>query len=175
MERFTFFWLEEPFSQWTLFDMEIDGVIYNSCEQFMMAEKARKFEDYDAEQAIMEATHPRDQKAIGRRVRAFDEDRWNAVARDIVYVGNQAKFSQNEDMKEQLIATAGTTLVEASPFDKVWGIGLAADDPLAQSRETWQGKNWLGQVLTVLRDDILAGRERTEEDFLFGLPWSLSS
>jgi len=120
----------------------------------MMAEKARLFCDEDAHRAIMSASCPRDQKVMGRRVRNFDKERWHAVARQIVYAGNYAKFTQNQPLMRQLLATAGTTLVEASPHDNIWGIGLSEDDPRAQSRDTWQGWNWLGEVLTTLRDNL---------------------
>ena len=68
-----------------------------------------------------------------------------------MFQGNYAKFTQNPDLLKTLIDTIGTTLVEASPYDKVWGIGLAEDDPKALNRETWEGTNWLGEVLTDLR------------------------
>ena len=145
------------FSQWERRDFIVDGTQYNCCEQYMMASKARLFDDKEAERRIMRKTHPSDQKALGRLVRNFDAGKWNDVARDFVYEGNYAKFSQHEDFKQKLLATAGTTLVEASYKDRIWGIGRGEDDPLALSRETWLGTNWLGEVLTKVRDDLIAG------------------
>lgn len=166
-EKFTLFY-GGYFSQWYRSQhnqFEVDGLSYNCAEQFMMAEKARLFEDSKALKKIMKLTHPRDQKMVGRDVKNFDEGRWNAVARDRVYLGNYAKFTQNKGLKLELLATQGTTLVEASPTDKIWGIGRAEDDPLALDRKTWRGTNWLGEVLTKLRDDLIAGVKSEKFDW----------
>ena len=153
-EKFTFFW-RGPFSQWTSSPFEVDGIWFNCAEQFMMAEKARLFSDTDTLVKIMAATSPKEQKRLGREVQGFDKEKWDAQAREIVYRGNYAKYKQNDDLRAELFATAGTTLVEASPVDKIWGIGLAADDDDAQDRSTWRGLNWLGEVLTKVRDDLM--------------------
>ena len=162
-ERFTFFW-SGPFSQWHPSRFTIDDAIYVTAEQYMMAEKARLFRDEDIRQHILATTDPREQKALGRKVRFFDANRWNAVARDVVYRGNRAKFTTHRDLLTVLLATAGTTIVEASPLDTIWGIGLAADSPDARDRSTWQGTNWLGEVLTRLRDTLI------EEEKAGGIP-----
>jgi ribA/ribD-fused uncharacterized protein len=153
-EQFTFFW-HGPFSQWHGCRFKIDGVVYNCTEQYMMAQKAVLFKDDDALAKIMAATSPRIQKGLGRKVRGFNQSKWDACAREIVYRGNWAKFTQNDDLRQMLLATAGTTVVEASPSDTIWGIGLGEDDPRAADRKTWRGKNWLGEALTRVRDDIL--------------------
>lgn len=153
MERFTFFW-QGPFSQWHRCSFTLDGIEYNCAEQFMMHQKAAFFDDVEVASAILRAPDPKTQKALGRKVSGFEEGKWNEVARRIVYIGNRAKFTQNNDLKARLLATKGTTLVEASPYDTVWGIGLLATDHRASSRETWNGTNWLGEVLTALRDRI---------------------
>ncbi len=153
-ERFTFFW-SGPFSQWHPSNFTIEGERYATAEQYMMAEKARLFRDEDIRLRIMATADPRDQKALGRKVRYFDADRWNAVARDVVYRGNRAKFTTHRDLMTILFNTEGTTIVEASPLDTIWGIGLGADSPDAQDRATWRGTNWLGEVLTRLRDTLL--------------------
>src|SRR5690242_18213405 len=93
-DHFVFFW-GGPYSQWAKYQMEIDGVTYNTCEQYMMAEKARLFGDTEAEAAIMAVSNPREQKALGRKVKGFDGERWMAAAEEIVYRANLAKFSQN--------------------------------------------------------------------------------
>lgn len=152
---YTFFY-SGPFSQWHRCRFTVDGVEYCSAEQYMMHQKALLFGDGEIAEQIMQATHPRVQKALGRKVRNFDADRWTAVCRDIVYRGNYAKFSQNEDKKAALLATTGT-LVEASPYDRIWGIGLGADDPRRLDPKTWKGTNWLGEVLTKVRDDLAGG------------------
>lgn len=160
---FTFFW-RGPFSQWHICKFTVDGVEYNCAEKYMMAEKARLFQDDEVLHQILEASSPRRQKDLGRSVRNFDETKWNEVARDIVYRGNMAKFTQNPDLWKCLKETEGTELAEASPFDRVWGIGLSEDDPRALDKKTWLGKNWLGEVLTKVRDDILSGVTDEEEE-----------
>jgi ribA/ribD-fused uncharacterized protein len=155
-EQFTFFW-HGPFSQWHGCRFKIDGVTYNCAEQYMMAQKAVLFKDEDALAKIMATDSPRIQKGLGRKVRGFDQSKWNSRAREIVYRGNWAKFTQNDDHQKLLLATKGTTIVEASPSDTIWGIGLGEDDPRAWDRKTWRGKNWLGEVLNRVRDDILKG------------------
>lgn len=155
MERFTFFW-SGPFSQWHHSPFVIEGVTYNCAEQYMMAEKARLFGDAQAEARIMASPDPSDQKRFGRQVQGFSEEKWNAVARDIVKRASQAKYEQNPDLRDVLLATEGTTLVEASPHDRIWGIGLRKEDPRAQERSRWLGTNWLGEVLTEVRDGMLA-------------------
>lgn len=155
-EKFTFFYrTASEFSQWHPCEFEIDGNHFNCAEQWMMYGKATLFGDEEIAQKILRTSHPRDQKKLGRKVKNFDDATWQANAKEIVYQGNYAKFTQNDKLKEVLLATAGTTLVEASPTDKIWGIGLDENDARAYSRETWQGTNWLGEVLTQLREDLL--------------------
>lgn len=152
-EKFTYFW-GGPFSQWLASNFEVQGVKYNCAEQYMMAMKAKTFNDEDTRRLIMEAENPKEQKALGRKVKNFNADVWNGVAKAYVFIGNCHKFTQNPDLLKTLMDTKGTTLVEASPYDKIWGIGLKADDPKVKSRDTWQGTNWLGEVLTDLRNNL---------------------
>jgi len=149
-EEFVLFW-GGKFSQWHKADMVIDGVEYNCCEQYMMSEKARLFGDNDSESKIMESRNPREQKALGRKVKNFDADKWNEVSRIVVFKANFAKFSQNDDCFEELMDTGEKTIVEASPYDKIWGIGLAASDVRALDRSTWNGTNWLGVAIVEVR------------------------
>ena len=162
MERFTYFW-NGPFSQWEPCHFVIDDVEYNCAEQYMMAEKARVFGDEDILEQILEAEDARTQKALGREVYPFDVDQWeedesNGRPRcwNIVWRGNMAKFSQNSYLMQQLRDTKGTTLVEASPYDRIWGIGLRESDATTQGREGWRGRNWLGEVLTNVREYLIA-------------------
>lgn len=158
-EKFTFFYGGWA-SQWAPSKFVIDSVEYNCAEQWMMSEKARLFGDDDALDIIMKSDNPKVQKATGRLVRNFDPKVWEANAKLIVYRGNKAKFTQNANALEWLLDTVGTTLVEASPWDSIWGIGLSANDVRAQDRSTWQGTNWLGEIVTQVRDDIIVIRER---------------
>ena len=160
-EKFTFFYTG-PFSQWHPSKFQVDGQNFTHAEQYMMAAKASLFSDQDALRRILKATHPKEQKALGRQVKNFNKESWNKVARDLVYCGNYAKFTQDQKLKGILLATDGTTLVEASRYDRVWGMGLSADDPKILSRKTWKGTNWLGEVLTKVREDIKAGVKSTE-------------
>ena len=156
-EKFTFFW-GGTFSQWAPSKFIIDGVEFNTCEQYMMYKKALMFHDYDAAKKVMETSNPKEQKAIGRKVKNFNDNVWVKYCRDIVYDANVAKFTQNPGMLTELMATNGTTMVEASPYDKRWGIGLGAENPFAQDRSTWDGLNWLGEAIQQVREDINSGK-----------------
>lgn len=157
MEHFIFFWASQsPFSNWYKCHFTIDGIDFSSSEQYMMYGKALLFGDQAIADAILGTRNVREQKALGRKVQHFDAETWNKNARQIVHRGCYAKFDQNPDLKAKLLATAGTTLVEASPDDRIWGIGLAEDDPRAKKRETWLGTNWLGEVLTQIREEMLS-------------------
>ena len=161
-EEFALFW-GGTMSQWAPSKFIIDGVEFNTCEQYMMYNKALMFHDYEAAKKVMETSNPKMQKAIGRQVNGFDKDHWEKYCRDIVYDGNVAKFTQNPDMLEELKFTGDRTIVEASPQDKIWGIGLAADDPRAKDRSQWQGTNWLGEAIQRVREDIKSGKIPVED------------
>jgi ribA/ribD-fused uncharacterized protein len=158
-EQFTFFY-GGPASQWAAGDFTIEGVVYNCAEQYMMAEKARLFNDDDALKIIMGTNNPKIQKAAGRTVRGFVKEIWEQNAKLYVYRANFAKFMQNQEALTWLMTTRGTTLVEASPWDKIWGIGLDGNDPRARDRSTWLGTNWLGEIVTHVREDIATMLER---------------
>src|SRR5262249_41109308 len=137
-ERYTFFW-SGPFSQWHPCRFWLGGRYYNCAEQYMMEQKAILFGDPATAERIREARQPRERKALGREVRGSDQERWNAAGRDSVFAGNWAKFTQDDQLKATLLETRGTTLVEASPKDTIWGIGLAEGDPRALRAATWRG------------------------------------
>ncbi|NVE94531.1 NADAR family protein [Altererythrobacter lutimaris] len=153
-EKFTFFW-NGPFSQWYKSPFTIDGQYYNTAEQYMMAEKARLFGDDEALGKILEATDPAVQKAWGRKVKGFDQEKWEKARSEIVYRGSRAKFTTHRDLLQMLLDTEGTSLAEASPVDTIWGIGLAADAKDASDRSKWLGQNLLGEILQNLRDELL--------------------
>lgn len=156
-DRFVFFWKGWP-SQWSRSTFRVDGVTYNCCEQFMMAEKARLFGDDVRLAQILQSKSPREQKALGRAVENFDELAWNRVCRDVVYRGNLARFTQDDRLAALLLATGDKTIVEASPQDCIWGIGLSATDPAAQDPSRWPGTNWLGIALMQVRETIRQSR-----------------
>jgi ribA/ribD-fused uncharacterized protein len=157
MSKFTFFFTEaSPFSQWYASRFVDDGIEYWWAEQYMMRGKALLFGDDEVAAQILAAPHPREHKALGRKVKNFDDAIWKRERVRIVTAGNRAKFTQNPELLDALLATKGTTLVEASPYDRIWGIGLDAKDPRAQDPAQWQGQNLLGKILTELRDELLA-------------------
>lgn len=154
---FTFFWRpDSPFSQWHPCAFVVDGVGFTCAEQFMMHGKARLFADAEIAAEILATPDPRTHKALGRKVRGFDDRRWKAAREGIVYAGSRAKFTQNPALRAALLATAGTRLVEASPMDRIWGIGMASSNPAAIDPTKWRGLNLLGAILTRLRDDLVA-------------------
>src|ERR1043166_189724 len=156
-QRFTFFFRPEaPFSQWHPAQFELGGRIFGCAEQYMMYGKAILFGDPEAAAAILAAASPKQHKALGRQVRGFDDAIWKQNREQIVFDGSRGKFTQNPARRQALLDTAGTELVEASPFDRIWGIGLAASDPRAEDPAQWRGRNLLGKILTRLRDELLA-------------------
>jgi ribA/ribD-fused uncharacterized protein len=98
---------------------------------------------------------PKTAKALGRTVKNFDDDLWKANARRLVTEGNLAKFEQNGELRAFLVGTGNLVLVEASPYDRIWGIGLMADDERAKNPATWQGQNLLGFALMDVRDKLV--------------------
>jgi ribA/ribD-fused uncharacterized protein len=158
-EQFTLFW-HGPFSQWHPCKFTVSRVEFNCAEQFMMYSKAILFGDMQSAQRILETSTPKEQKTLGRKVQNFDEAVWAIFREGIVYTASYAKFTQNFELQEMLLATKGTTLVEASPRDRIWGIGLGADNPKAQVRAEWRGRNLLGETLTRVREAILWEKAR---------------
>jgi len=149
---FVFFWKPPAvFGQWTPSPFTVDGVAYQCAEQFMMAEKARLFGDEETRKKMLGTDDPRAHKRLGRQVRGFEDAVWVAHRYDIVVAGNLAKFGQNQSMREVLLRTGTKILAEASPLDRIWGIGLRADDPRALERSQWRGENLLGEALMVVR------------------------
>lgn len=157
-----FFFYAGLFSQWEPCHFEIAGISYNRAEQFMMAGKASLFKDDEILKQILQSNSAREQQKLGKLVKNFVKSEWDAVARNIVYEGNYAKFTQNQSFKESLLATGDRLMVETSPIDKIWGIGLGERGPKKYDRNAWQGTNWLGEVLTKVREDIKAGIVSTE-------------
>lgn len=118
----------------------------------------------------MSTSNPRIQKKIGRKVANFVPEKWAEMRTwgegeerpycwQIVWKANYAKFTQNKGLKKELLDTEGRLLVEASPYDVIWGIGLGEDDPMVDDPANWQGTNWLGEVITDVRKAIKEGTE----------------
>ncbi|MER7520199.1 NADAR family protein [Streptomyces sp. NPDC126499] len=140
-------------SQWWPSPFAVDGVRYATAEHWMMAEKARLFGDAEAEAAALQAPTPAQAKNAGRLVRGFDEAVWEEHRFGIVVRGSVHKFS-SEPLRAFLLGTGARVLVEASPLDRVWGIGLAADDPRAFDPDRWRGLNLLGFALMEARERL---------------------
>lgn len=128
--------------------------IFANCEQYMMFEKAMLFQDYPSARAIMGTSNPKTVKALGRQVNNFDERIWSQHREHIVTVGNYNKFTQNSELKNYLANSGRNIFVEASPYDKIWGIGLDKNDPAALDPKKWRGLNLLGRAITAVRDKL---------------------
>ncbi|MCY0987772.1 NADAR family protein [Nannocystis sp. ILAH1] len=154
-ETMVLFWQPPAaFGQWTPSRFEVDGVTYGCAEQFMMAEKARLFGDEATRAKILATDSPRQHKALGREVAGFVQAVWDRECLEIVVRGNRAKFTQNPDLRAALLATGDKLLVEASPLDRLWGVGLRADDPRIHDPGQWRGKNLLGEALMRVRAEL---------------------
>ncbi len=125
---------------------------FNCAEQFMMANKARLFNDQGAFNDIMEAVHPRDQKQLGRLVQNFDPTVWNKHALDLVITGNWQRCLQNKEYQDAIVASGKKYLVEGNRHDPVWAVGLSWDDPAILDQANWKGTNWLGKAHMAVRD-----------------------
>ncbi|GHU25876.1 hypothetical protein AGMMS50256_01490 [Betaproteobacteria bacterium] len=162
--KYIFFWGHQKskngdltsscFSQWWAAPFFVDNVKYSTAEHWMMAQKALLFEDADTYNKIISAKSPAEAKALGRQVSGFNEIIWKEKCFEIVVRGNLYKFTQHEDLKEFLLKTKDRVLVEASPLDKIWGIGLAADNEKIENPKLWKGLNLLGFALMEVRDTI---------------------
>ncbi|GAB3464980.1 NADAR family protein [Actinophytocola sediminis] len=165
--RFLFFWGHRPerdgrvgpgcLSQWWPAPFVVDEATFATAEHYMMWRKARLFGDQASAERILLTSDPRQAKELGRGVRGFDQHRWAACRYEIVVAASVAKFGQHPDLRDFLLGTGDRVLVEASPVDRVWGIGMAADDRRADQPTHWRGLNLLGFALTEARE-ILATR-----------------
>ncbi|OUJ74529.1 NADAR family protein [Hymenobacter crusticola] len=162
--EYLFFWGHQPsksgvltsscFSQWWKSPFVVDMVHYKTAEHWMMAQKALLFHDIAVFKKVIEAKSPGEAKALGRQVQNFDEALWLEKRFEIVVAGCLHKFGQASDLQEFLLNTKNQVLVEASPVDKIWGIGLAADDEKVENPMRWNGLNLLGFALMEARDRL---------------------
>lgn len=153
--KYTFFWKDKDvFSQWHRVGFTVDGVHFKTAEHWMMWKKAMQFGDAETAEKILKEKEARDVKKHGRSVKGFDKNEWEKNCKRFVYDGNYAKFTQNPNLLKKLMDTGDTLLVEASPYDAIWGIGLDEATAKKTPAEDWPGTNWLGEVLTQLREDL---------------------
>ncbi|MGW1073991.1 NADAR family protein [Streptomyces sp. NPDC002537] len=164
--KYVHFWGHRPrpdgrvghgcFSQWWPSPFTVDGTVYATAEHWMMAGKARLFGDAEAEALVLAAGHPEQAKDAGRAVRGFDEELWRQSRFGLVVEGSVHKFAQHAELGAYLLGTGERVLVEASPLDRIWGIGLAADDERADDPARWRGENLLGFALMEARRRLRA-------------------
>ncbi|AZA91643.1 Swarming motility protein ybiA [Chryseobacterium nakagawai] len=160
--KFLFFWghtakdeiTKSCFSQWFTGNFEEDGIGYKTAEHYMMAGKARLFNDAETLEKILKAASPNQVKSLGRKVKNFDSKLWDEHKYEIVKQGNLLKFSQNKKYKDFLLSTGDKILVEASPYDTIWGIGMLETDSRAENPLLWNGENLLGFALMEVRDEL---------------------
>lgn len=162
--KFLFFWGHQPskdgtitktcFSQWWISPFVVDGITYKTAEHWMMAKKAELFNDNEILEKIIQVNSPAEAKKLGREVRNYVDSVWLENRYEIVKQGNFYKFSQNLDLKEFLLNTKDRILVEASPVDAIWGIGMAGDHKDVLNPEKWRGLNLLGFALMEVRDEL---------------------
>lgn len=142
------------FGQWQPSPFAVDADEYACAEQFMMAEKAMLFGDEAMRRKILATDQPKAMKAFGQKVQNFEQSLWDQLKATIVLQGNYYKFAQNPQMRDFLLATGDKLLIEASPLDRIWGVGLAEDNPNILNPATWRGQNLLGFVLMEVRDEL---------------------
>lgn len=162
--KYFFFWGHTPskdgsvtgtcFSQWWQSPFEIEGIRYATAEHWMMTKKAELFMDKEMLEKILMAKSPHEAKQLGRQVRNFDPKIWGENCFDIVCEGNYHKFTQHPDLKEFLLNTKDRIIVEASPRDRIWGIGMGKSNENAERPQLWRGKNLLGFALMEVRDRL---------------------
>jgi ribA/ribD-fused uncharacterized protein len=153
-EKYYFFW-KHLFGQWSLRDIvDFENIKYNCSEQYMMAKKAKLFQDEKSYILIMDELNPKIQQDLGRLISNFDQRVWDEQKEKIVYTGNYLKFSQHKDLQKKLIETNPKILVEASPHDLIWGVGLSSKNDLILNEKNWKGQNLLGKILMKIREDL---------------------
>ena len=165
-EKYVFFVGHKPnkigvqfFSQWypcTFVEdfNEETNITYSCAEQYMMAHKALLFGDHQIYDQVMKSNNQDEIKSLGRKIKGFNQQIWDEHKFNIVVNGNRLKFEQNPQMMVRLLETGSKTIVEAAHYDKIWGIGLRAEDAVKIPESKWPGENLLGKALMVVRDEL---------------------
>uniref|UniRef100_A0A7E4UTY4 NADAR domain-containing protein n=1 Tax=Panagrellus redivivus TaxID=6233 RepID=A0A7E4UTY4_PANRE len=141
----------------------IDGAFFICTEQYYMYQKARYFGDLDIAHLILAAKDPKEMKRLGRQVNGFEKSSWDTVSVQVMKTALFHKFVQNDTLRRELFKTVGTTLVEASPMDNYWGVGLSIDNDAIRDPAQWRGQNLLGHLLTTLREHLMIRPEYADE------------
>lgn len=144
---------QQCFSNWhhSPDQIKMNGLSFDSSEQAFMFTKAWFFRDFDNAARIHLEKSPAKVKALGRAITGYDDAAWECVREGMMAYVNLMKYRQNDAMREELLGTADRILVEASPVDRVWGVGLGEDDPLILDSRLWRGRNLLGEALMTVR------------------------
>lgn len=145
-----FFGNNDICSNFYLCPLEYKGHKFHSSEQLFMYLKALAFEDLDIAEKILNCKTPREAKALGRKIRNYDDRVWNMLRDAYMYKTVQVKFLQCEEFREFVLSNSDKTFVEASPYDSIWGIKLSEDDPRALDPSQWKGENRLGKCINKL-------------------------
>lgn len=149
------FW-SSIFSNWARAEFKVNDITFYNSEQYFMYLKALTFKDDETAQLIIEkGKNPKEAKRLGRLVKNFDNTVWDKIKFQCMFEAVKFKFNANPDLKKELMSHGNRTFVEASPVDRIWGIGLAEDDPRADDESQWKGQNLLGKALTELRDSYI--------------------
>lgn len=141
-------------SQWFPSEFTHESVTYKTAEHFMMYHKAIRFGDLESAEKIISSKTPKEAKALGRKVKGFDQKEWEEYRYNVVRMASFLKFSKNEKLRRFLLGTGDALLVEASPYDRIWGIGLSINDPSCNDIAKWRGSNLLGFALVDARNRI---------------------
>jgi ribA/ribD-fused uncharacterized protein len=158
-----YFW-RGPFSNWhpaSFKDPAASDLVFSNTEQAFMYWKARHFKDYSISQEIARTPNPQEAKKLGRSVEGYNEEEWSQVRVNIMTHVNYFKFIQNQDLYNELMGTGSRILVEASPYDKIWGVGLREEDERILDDKNWQGLNLLGESLMKVRKQLNAIKDLT--------------
>ena len=142
-------------SNWYPVNFTYADIRFSSIEQYMMYQKAVCFQDEQKASEILKTDDVAEIKALGRQVSGYDENSWNGIRQIVVYEGLLAKFSQNEELKQQLLTTGDATLAECAVRDRIWGIGLSMNDSNRSDKAKWKGQNLLGYALMMARSSLL--------------------
>lgn len=141
-------------SNWYLSAFSADGITFSSMEQYMMYKKAVCFGDDEIAAQILKTKDVAKIKALGRMVAGYDDKIWNGIRQIVVYQGLMEKFTQNDELKNELLKTGKSVLAECAVKDTVWGIGLSMRDPDRFEMTKWKGQNLLGYTLMMVREAI---------------------
>ena len=155
-EEIVFFWKPSDshgfLSNWSPHKIVENGIEFSTMEHYMMYHKAVLMGDKDTARRILKAKTPTEAKGLGRIVRGFSEEKWVERRETVVFNGLLLKIRQHPGVKRQLLETGESLLAEASPYDRIWGIGMKGDHPRAQNPDMWQGANLLGKAWMRVRE-----------------------